>query len=584
MDAATVLSQVDQEQFKQDVVSALTSGQEPLDPNVVNALNKLSRKKSFKLNELRELFLNRGHLSYFEPNEIIESVIEQKRKITEVKLYSQVMDSSKLSEKNLIVEVSGASFGYNSATGKFDQKVVWSKDISLLFRKFDNLVDCEQNSGSVNILSTLKHFLLEMKRLHLEDAEITQLLLYFAKGYLPHSYSALSRYQDNLNALFEELLNLANGDHELLKLRHSLMKLTRKPSDSLSSVLLVIGSLYNAIYNLTQPELSQAKVGEIVQRHKLYLLCAFVSKPTMEMLVSYSREQATKSRELNLLDIVSFVNRCEAVLNTCALTQECRMPPDGAILDQVAGGSVHLNTFSKIEPNLALGVFSSQLDSKEKTLSSHYSSGAQKSYSRGQRYNGSNRDGFGSSSFSGFGAGSRSYLNKSQRQSRPLEKQYGRRNSFKGSQRRSPSNRAFGNRSNSNNRSGSRSGSRSPRRQDNKSRSPSPYRKYNGYYTTDNLPRSPSASRSRSTSRERTCLRCGRNHKSSACRTYTEYCSTHCRFCNLCHRSHLCQSKSSGVKNSNMVQMQQSNNSSPVFDGQLQEEDDSQVNFYDLCL
>ena len=49
MDAATVLSQVDQEQFKQDVVSALTSGQEPLDPNVVNALNKLSSKKSFKI-------------------------------------------------------------------------------------------------------------------------------------------------------------------------------------------------------------------------------------------------------------------------------------------------------------------------------------------------------------------------------------------------------------------------------------------------------------------------------------------------------------------------------------------------------
>ena len=121
------------------------------------------------------------------------------------------MDGSKLSEKNLIVEVSGASFGFNAATGKFDQKVVWSKDISLLFRKFDNLVDCEQNSGSVNILSTLKHYLLEMKRLHLEDAEIIQLLLYFAKNYLPHSYSALSRYQDNITALFEELLNILGG-------------------------------------------------------------------------------------------------------------------------------------------------------------------------------------------------------------------------------------------------------------------------------------------------------------------------------------------------------------------------------------
>ena len=57
MDAATVLSQVDQEQFKQDVISALTNGQQPLNPNVQLALNKLSRKKSFKITELRELFL-----------------------------------------------------------------------------------------------------------------------------------------------------------------------------------------------------------------------------------------------------------------------------------------------------------------------------------------------------------------------------------------------------------------------------------------------------------------------------------------------------------------------------------------------
>ena len=59
MDAATVLSQVDQEQFKQDVITALTSGQEPLDPNVTNALNKLSRKKSYKLDELRDLLHDR---------------------------------------------------------------------------------------------------------------------------------------------------------------------------------------------------------------------------------------------------------------------------------------------------------------------------------------------------------------------------------------------------------------------------------------------------------------------------------------------------------------------------------------------
>ena len=82
-------------------------------------------------------------------------------------------------------------------------------------------------------------------------------------------------------------------------------------------------------------------------------MCNFVSPKTIEMLISYSREQATKSRELNLTDIIAFVNRCEAVLPSCVLNQECKMPNDGAILDQVAGCSVHLNTFSKIEPNMA---------------------------------------------------------------------------------------------------------------------------------------------------------------------------------------------------------------------------------------
>ena len=76
MDAASILSQVDQEQFKQEVISALTSGAQPLDPNVTTALNKLSKKKSFKLDELRALFHDRGHQNYFEPNEIIESVIQ----------------------------------------------------------------------------------------------------------------------------------------------------------------------------------------------------------------------------------------------------------------------------------------------------------------------------------------------------------------------------------------------------------------------------------------------------------------------------------------------------------------------------
>ena len=56
MDAASILSQVDQEQFKQEVISALTSGAQPLDLNVTTALNKLSKKEIFQTRRAESTF------------------------------------------------------------------------------------------------------------------------------------------------------------------------------------------------------------------------------------------------------------------------------------------------------------------------------------------------------------------------------------------------------------------------------------------------------------------------------------------------------------------------------------------------
>ena len=60
-------------------------------------------------------------------------------------------------------------FGYNPASGKFDLKVVYNKDVSTLFKRFENLTDVELRSRSVNIPSTLKNCLLERVKLHLKN-------------------------------------------------------------------------------------------------------------------------------------------------------------------------------------------------------------------------------------------------------------------------------------------------------------------------------------------------------------------------------------------------------------------------------
>ena len=37
------------------------------------------------------------------------------------------------------------------------------------------------------------------------------------------------------------------------------------------------------------------------------------------------------------------------------------MPSEGVILDHAGGGNTHLNTFGRVDPNIALGVFSARL-------------------------------------------------------------------------------------------------------------------------------------------------------------------------------------------------------------------------------
>ena len=108
------------------------------------------------------------------------------------------------------------------------------------------------------------------------------------------------------------------------------------------------------------------------------------------------------------------------------------MPPDGAILDQVAGGSVQLNTFQRIEPNLALGVFSTHLESNRgKEMESNYA--ARNDYANSPRYDRSRKNSY-SDTFpkSGYGSQSKKFQKYSiARRSRSQERKP-RQNSYKG--------------------------------------------------------------------------------------------------------------------------------------------------------
>ena len=221
-----------------------------INQTVSTELHKLTSKKNFLINELRDLWLNRGTANYLPSSTIYEINLSHVTKLEERNKFDTDIKQAKLSEKNLILETGYSNFGFDPTTRKFTYLVAFNPDPSVIFKRFDTITIVKPNSNSVNIFSTLKKNIEEFKTLHLLDHHICQVFLYFSKTYLPNNYSALSRFVTDATAYFEALLSLANSKNEVIKIRTALDTLRRTPGEPISSVLLKIDSLYSALYTM----------------------------------------------------------------------------------------------------------------------------------------------------------------------------------------------------------------------------------------------------------------------------------------------------------------------------------------------
>ena len=122
--------------------------------------------------------------------------------------FDSVARQTKLSEKNLILESGFANYGFDPTTRKFSYLVSFTKDPSVVFRRFETITEVEPNSQSVNIFATLQKYIEEFKQLHFLDSHICQKFLHFSKTFLPQNFASLSRFGNSANMFFEALLSL----------------------------------------------------------------------------------------------------------------------------------------------------------------------------------------------------------------------------------------------------------------------------------------------------------------------------------------------------------------------------------------
>ena len=100
MNCQEILQSQLQSDFKNDIVLALTSNG-GINPAISSELQKLSSKKNFLINELRDLWLNRGTANYLPASTIYEINLSHVTKMEEKNKFDTTTKQAKLSEKKL---------------------------------------------------------------------------------------------------------------------------------------------------------------------------------------------------------------------------------------------------------------------------------------------------------------------------------------------------------------------------------------------------------------------------------------------------------------------------------------------------
>ena len=538
MNAQDILQDQIQLDFRADILNALTIDG-GINDRVSTELSKLSNKKSHLINQLKKEWEDRAASTFLPPAKIIEINLAHQAKLEDKGKFHDISRQAKISERNLILESGFTNFGFDPTTKKFTYQVAFSKDPSMVYKRFEVITEVEPNSQSVNIFATLRKYIVEFKELHMKDNHICQVFLHFSKTFLPNNFSSLSRFGNDANEFFFALLSLGDSEIETTKIRMALRNLKREFKEPISVVLLKIDSLYTALYQMSQPTKSEQDIKDLVMRHKLFLIGGFISTQALKLLMVYSRERSMKNRQLTLEEIVTFLNRIEQNVSEAALQNVITMPKGGELLDTVQTGAHTLNVFQQLDSDTVHGVFAG-------AYSEFHNKNSKKNFSYNKHdYSQTNRNNY-----------KRGFPSASNYRRRPASRFPSRSHppnnsrSFP-SQRGHSSFRGRGHRQQQFQRKPAARARQQSFRASNQRRPRSPYSrsptKHNekGNMKFTNLPRSRSNSLER---RKSSCLRCGRmSHLAASCPIYTQFCDTFCRKCNLLHRTAVCRESSTTV-------------------------------------
>ena len=487
----------------------------PTDQSIQRELGKLSNNKDTYISQLKvqwdarptPLFtqadikkLCSNYYARDQENDIIDDL--------------QNRPSARMSPRDWVVKDGNIWRGYDPEIGDYLQEPI-RFDADLQFEKYyEALVIADKESGSCNLIWSIKKLIKEGGDNGLSDKNWIALWLQFSKKYMQSCYSNLSRYSDDLETLFTTLVTNVNVDEELAKLRAAMSRLHRDPKMPLQVPLYKLKSSYELLLGISFPLMDADEVLTKSDSYAVNSAKHFISKNTNAALESYIQLKLTKGEKLNVMLICQMVQRHEANVTGDQISATLYLPEHCTRLD------TQLVTATNTEE---LFINSSEFQRNRP----RGPSGNRNTRQSPAKYDHKQRDGSRRKFYRSPGGTFRSNGGRGQSPSpgrRTSSSQQGRRNSHQ--------------------RVTSKHGRRYSKSPGGKSwyissRSPTPNPSYN--QTTRGRPGNPSTG-------TQTCVRCGGNHSSGDCRAYGYWNGDPCATCGKMHKTSLHRQRSTSVQ------------------------------------
>ena len=306
----------------------------PDNEQIQKELGKLTNNKDTYLRQIIDLWDKRTQARYTEieikqicstyyANETENAVVDS----------LQGREKCKMESRNWIVKTDSVWRGWNPEDSEYFEAPIKFEGEIKFDRYYEQLVVSDKDSGSVNLIWTIKKLIKRGSDSCLSNENWISLWLQFSRKYMPSSYTTLSRYSDNLETLFLTLVTNINADEELGKLRSTMARLHRKPGEQIQVALYKLKSYYELLLGISFPQLDSNTATIRADNYSANSAKYFVSSNTGAVINKYIGYKVQKGEAVNVMGVCQVISQHENTTTSDAIQSTMYLPEMATRLD-----------------------------------------------------------------------------------------------------------------------------------------------------------------------------------------------------------------------------------------------------------